>query len=304
MTMDLDWLRDFLALAEHGNFSRAAEARNVTQPAFSRRIRALEEWVGTALFVRSAQGAALTAAGAHFMPETADLVRHLERARRDTFSVGERQTSSLSIAATHALSFTFFPGWINRHVGLEALGTLNLISDSMSACEQIMLGGEAHFLLCHHSADVPVRFDPQRYPSVKVGTDTLVAVCTPNDDGTPAWPVPGKRGRPTRLLGYGAASGLGRVIAARSHDQPAIGPVETVFTSQLAATLVTMAREGQGAAWLPATLVDDDLHRGRLVRAGPCAFDIPVEIRLYRSPDCRNAAADRLWERLSKATRS
>ena len=50
--MDLDWLKDFLALAELKTFSRAADARNVTQPAFSRRIRALEDWIGAPLFVR------------------------------------------------------------------------------------------------------------------------------------------------------------------------------------------------------------------------------------------------------------
>ncbi|PJI53947.1 hypothetical protein CTI14_21545 [Methylobacterium radiotolerans] len=51
--MDLDWVRDFLALAEHRTFSRAADgpARG-RSPAFSRRIRALEEWVGTPLFLR------------------------------------------------------------------------------------------------------------------------------------------------------------------------------------------------------------------------------------------------------------
>ncbi|HEX2474430.1 MAG TPA: LysR family transcriptional regulator, partial [Lacipirellulaceae bacterium] len=63
--MDLDWLKDFLALAEQGNFSRAADVRNVTQPAFSRRIRAMEDWIGVPLFVRGAQGTSLTPAGAH-----------------------------------------------------------------------------------------------------------------------------------------------------------------------------------------------------------------------------------------------
>ena len=61
--MDLDWLRDFLALADERNFSRAADARHVTQPAFSRRIRALEDWIGAPLFERNAQGATLTPAG-------------------------------------------------------------------------------------------------------------------------------------------------------------------------------------------------------------------------------------------------
>jgi LysR family transcriptional regulator, hypochlorite-specific transcription factor HypT len=46
MTLDLAYLLDFKALAETGSFSRAAFVRNVTQPAFSRRIRALEDWAG------------------------------------------------------------------------------------------------------------------------------------------------------------------------------------------------------------------------------------------------------------------
>ena len=49
-TMNLSWLEDFLALAASGNFSRAAQERHMTQPAFSRRIRALEEWLGATLF--------------------------------------------------------------------------------------------------------------------------------------------------------------------------------------------------------------------------------------------------------------
>ncbi|MCT7654667.1 LysR family transcriptional regulator [Oceanimonas sp. NS1] len=44
--MELKWLKDFVALNEHGSFSKAAEARFVTQPAFSRRIRSLENWLG------------------------------------------------------------------------------------------------------------------------------------------------------------------------------------------------------------------------------------------------------------------
>ncbi len=58
--MDLNWLEDFLALAEHRTFARASETRHVTQPAFSRRIQGLEEWMGTRLFVRSPQGTTLT----------------------------------------------------------------------------------------------------------------------------------------------------------------------------------------------------------------------------------------------------
>jgi LysR family transcriptional regulator, hypochlorite-specific transcription factor HypT len=298
--MELDWLKDFLALAEQGNFSRAADVRNVTQPAFSRRIRALEDWIGAPLFVRSAQGATLTAADAYFRPLADDMMRTVDRVRRDTRAVDERQTTSLSIAATHALSFTFFPSWIRRHVSLDAFGTLNLISDSMEACEQIMLSGEVHFLLCHHHGDAPAHFDSVRFPSVRLGSDTLVALCAPDAHGQPTWPIPGKGNKMTRVLGYNQASGLGRILAAHQSGASKIAGVETLFTSHLAATLMTMAREGQGVAWLPLTLAEEDLGIGCLVRAGSEAFDIPVDIRLFRSPDCRNHAADQLWNLLNK----
>lgn len=296
--MDLDWLKDFLALAEQKSFSRAAEVRNVTQPAFSRRIRALEDWIGVPLFLRSAQGATLTPAGAYFQPLAQDLLRNLQHLQRETRAVGEREKGALSIAATHALSFTFFPSWIRRHMRFEALGTLNLISDSLEACEQIMLGGEVHFLLCHHHAQVPTRFEAERFQSIRVGDDVLVPFCAPDAEGRPHWLLPGTIERPARLLAYSQASGLGRILSAQTALARDTNGMATVFTSHLAATLLTMARDGHGIAWLPLTLAEEDLARARLVRAGPERFDIPIEIRLFRSPDCRNAAADDLWASL------
>jgi len=64
--MEMAWLEDFLAILECGGFSRAAERRNVTQPALSRRVRALEQWVGTPLFDRSTHAVTLTPAGLRF----------------------------------------------------------------------------------------------------------------------------------------------------------------------------------------------------------------------------------------------
>ena len=293
--MDLDWLKDFLVLAEEKNFSRAADARHVTQPAFSRRIRALEDWIGTPLFERSAQGATLTPAGTHFRPLAEELMRLLRRAQRETRVVGTREMASLSIAETHALSFTFFPSWIRKHVRLEALGTLNLISDSMEACEEIMLAGEVDFLLCHYHAGAPTRFDPDRFQSAAVGSDILVPVSAPDPQGRPVWPLVADPEKQTRLLAYGQPSGLGRILAAHQVTGSEGPGLETVFTSHHAATLMSMAREGQGLAWLPQTLIEDDLACGRLVLAGPEGAAIVVEIRLFRSSDAQSSAANELW---------
>jgi len=61
--MELKWLEDFVSLAETRSFSRSAELRHITQPAFSRRIQALEAWLGTELIDRSVYPTRLTQAG-------------------------------------------------------------------------------------------------------------------------------------------------------------------------------------------------------------------------------------------------
>lgn len=292
--MELDWLKDFLALAECGNFSRAADARHVTQPAFSRRIRALETWVGTALFVRGAHGAGLTPAGEHFRPRAQALLASLDRARSETRDVGERSEGAVAVAATHTLSFTFFPRWIGTFLDRGVVTGVTLVSDSLEACEEILLAGEVDMLLGHHHPLMPTRLDRTDITSARVGQDRLVAVSAPDAAGAPRWSATGR----ARLLAYSAASGLGRVLASAPQVQGIYVEACAVFTSHLAATLQTMARDSHGVAWLPESIITEDLAAGRLVRAGTEAFDVAVEIRLFRIADGLRPAAQRLWDGL------
>src|SRR4029079_51665 len=264
--MELIWFEDYLALAETLNFSRAAETRHVTQPAFSRRIRALENWVGAALFTRTTHGVALTVAGEHFHDQAEILTRALHQLRRDTFEVSSGGARLLSIAATHALSFTFFPKWVRSNERVLALGNLNLISDSMQACEQMMLRGEAQFLLCHHHKDARSRIESAQFKSIVVGVDTLIPLSAPAGNGAARWWLHG--GEPVKYLAYSAQSGLGRIVAAQWEAKDRASALETVFTSHLAATLLSMARAGDGVAWLPRTLAEEDISSGLLVGAG------------------------------------
>src|SRR5690606_13684593 len=121
MTMNLSWIDDFNALAATGNFSRAADERHMTQPAFSRRIRALEEWLGTELFDRSSQPARVTEAGEWFRVVAQDLQARVAAIPGEARAVAEASSSTLRFASTHALSFTFLPHWLRA---LEAHATM------------------------------------------------------------------------------------------------------------------------------------------------------------------------------------
>lgn len=293
LPMELTWFEDYLALAETLNFSRAAEARHVTQPAFSRRIRALENWVGAELFSRTTHGVALTPAGEHFHNQAEILTRALHQLRRDTLDVSGGGARHLSIAATHALSFTFFPKWVRGNERVLALGNLNLISDSMQACEQLMLRGDAQFLLCHYHRNMSSRLESRQFRSIVVGADTLVPLSAPGSKGVPRWRLRG--GKPVKYLAYSAQSGLGRIVAARWGTEDRAFTLETIFTSHLAATLLSMARAGDGVAWLPRTLAEEDISAGRLVKAGGADLQIPIEIRLFRPVARQGQAVESVW---------
>jgi DNA-binding transcriptional LysR family regulator len=81
MCMETKWLEDFVSLAETRSFSRSAQLRHVTQPAFSRRIQSLEAWAGTDLVDRSSYPTRLTPAGETLYDQSLEMLQALQSTR-------------------------------------------------------------------------------------------------------------------------------------------------------------------------------------------------------------------------------
>src|SRR5438067_13422210 len=79
--METKWLEDFVGLAGTRSFSRSAQLRHVTQPAFSRRIQALEAWAGLDLVDRSSYPTQLTPAGETFHSQALEILGTLQATR-------------------------------------------------------------------------------------------------------------------------------------------------------------------------------------------------------------------------------
>lgn len=301
--MDAAWLEDFLALVDLGHFSRAAEQRCITQPAFSRRVRALEEWVGTPLFNRDVLPVTLTPAGERFRPVAEETLRRLYLGREDAREAGRMAAATVRIASTQTLSVSFFPYWVRTIEGFERIqATINLTAAHMAACEQMMLRGEAQFLLCHDHPATTHMLASEQFRSVHLGTDMLLPVSAPRADGNgPLFTMPGSTDAPVPLLTYTGESGLGRILASAQTIERSGSALRPVFSSHLTSVLVAMARDAHGLAWAPLSTVADDLERGRLVRAAGPDDDVPVEIRLYRARARQSPAAERLWSFVASA---
>lgn len=295
------WLEDFIALAKSGNFSRAAEARAIAQPAFSRHIRSLEEWLGVDLVNRSAHPAGLTAAGQRFLPLLEEVLAGLEAARIKARAAQDEETASLRFAVTHVLSLYFFPQWLSSWEDHIRLGPVQTMSDNSQACEDLMLQRSVQFVMCYGHPHVPGRLDDGLYPVLELDKELLIPVCVANGQGQPLYPLSSKDKLP--IMVYTEASALGRImkqelkgVFSSPSGTPQIPGASVVFTAHNALLLKTMILKGKGVAWLPARLINEELKTGTLVDAGFGRWQIPLEIRLYRQRADMAKVAETLWQ--------
>ncbi len=292
--MDHKWLEDFMALASERSFSRAAELRHVTQPQFSRRIRALELWAGTDLVNRAGMPLELTAAGREFLGVARRAVESLGDARA-RIRHAQGGLEGMTLATGRSLALTFVPHWLDalrRDVGTFRLKIVTgSVHDGVIALEQ----GGADFLLSFAHPRLPLVLDDRRFECATVGQDELVAISAPSANGQPLHALPGSARQPVPWLGYTPSLALNQILQdGLSRGADALH-LQTVIESDFADFLHEQALRGAGVAWLPRRLVSDDLRSGRLVEADPSGASFRFEIRLYHPREPRSELARRIW---------
>jgi DNA-binding transcriptional LysR family regulator len=137
--MELRHLRYFVAVAEAGNLSRAAEKLFVAQPPLSLQIRQLEEELGGPLFTRHPKGMRLTPAGDALLPEARDLLERAARLKQDGGRTAEART--LALGYVPSAGSTVVPDLVrtmrNTHPSIE-FRLHEMISDEQ---REALIGG-------------------------------------------------------------------------------------------------------------------------------------------------------------------
>lgn len=141
--MELRHLRYFLAVAEEGNFTRAAAKLGIGQPPLSQQIRDLENEVGAALFHRVPHGAELTAAGAAFLIEAKIAVAAAEKAKLAAKRANRGETGRLSLGFTASATYNaIVSGTIRRFRNQWPNVSLSLAEMNSNVLTELVVRGE------------------------------------------------------------------------------------------------------------------------------------------------------------------
>ncbi len=294
--MELKWIEDFLSLARTNNFSRSAEERNVTQSAFSRRIKALETWLGVPLVDRSHYPTRLTPAGEVFRDAAEDTLRAMFEVRDELRGSVRSSRDLITFSAMHSVSLTFIPKWL-KEVELR-IGPVSsrVRSDNIHNCVRALMEGSSDFMLCYIHPKIPILLDPVEYPFRVLGTDWLVPVAAPTKDKTPRFKLPGTLRALLPFLVHGPESFLGRAVDLLLSRRGTKARLEPCYENAMAEALKSMAIEGHGLAWLPKSSIKRELRSKTLVPAGGRIWDIPLEIRIYRAAQKSRPKVEEVWD--------
>ena len=284
--METKWLEDFVSLAETRSFSRSAQLRHVTQPAFSRRIQALEVWAGADLVDRSSYPTRLTPAGQTLYAQAIEILQGLQSTRAMLRGHSTAGQDVIEFAVPHTLAFTFFPAWLTQ-LREEGFGTVKsrLIALNVHDAVHRLVEGGCDLLIAYHHPALPLELDANRYEMVSLGEEAVAPWVRPDAQGAPRYCLPGRAGQPLPYLGYAPGAYLGRIVDQLLKGSPVAMHLDRVYETDMAEGLKVMALEGHGIAFLPHSAVRKEVRSRKLVSALPPEIDrleATMEIRAYR----------------------
>ncbi|MGW8248619.1 MAG: LysR family transcriptional regulator [Acidiferrobacterales bacterium] len=278
--MDIAALKAFVAVAESGSFSRAAETVFLTQPAISKRIAALEAELGTNLFDRIGRKVQLTEAGKALLGRAHTILIEVEDARRSITNLSGEISGTLAMAASHHIGLHRLPNGLKAYNQRYPDVQLDLkFMDSEGACAAIEHGDlELGVVTLPEHAAPELR-------TIKTWDDPLEIVV-----GVDHPLAKEKTIKPITLLNYPAIlPGPGTIT--RELILSALASVRDGIDIGMATNymevLKMLAAIGLGWSALPHTLIDENLH---ILKVEGVKIERQLGIVLHRERSLSNAA--------------
>lgn len=299
--MDTNWLTDFLVLSKYGNFSQAAAERNITQSAFSRRIKALENWLGAEMFDRSSYPVTLTPEGRTFQDTAQNVLKELELTRVEFQRRNLSTAPDIRLASAATLASSFVPEWL-RQLKKEC-GDFSVSIDTYDFYEMIEMlrDRKVDMVLLYSQPSVPVFFEHHEFDFIKLGEDVMHLCTAVDDSGAPCHDT----NRPPRsgleYIGYGQGGYFAKIedliFSKMTPQDPLFVCASQSDTCEFMKRLAILEKR---MAWLPGCSAYDRVQSGELALAGRGRYDTNLEIWAYVKRDATSQLVQEIWSYLKE----
>ncbi len=296
--MDIEWMYDFLELASTKNFTTAAKNRNRSQPAFSRRILGLEQWVGATLIDRSVHPFVLTKEGEHFRQSTQEIVKQLQHTLKECRKSQRTGEDFIRFTALHTLAINYFAEWMaDIHRNFSSIHT-TMDANNLLDCVESLQSRQSEFMLSYSSRTIPSLLDPSDFLSCKLKSDQLILVSATDNKGKPLFKLNKKK--PIDYLAYEPNCFMGKMTGKIISNECSDYELNCIYENAVVESIKAMAAQGMGIAWLPRICIQSELDRGDLINIGNRSLSMDLDIMLYRSAHRLSNQGESLWTYLNK----
>ncbi|GKS76446.1 LysR family transcriptional regulator [Acidovorax sp. SUPP950] len=295
--MQLKWLEDFIVLAQERSYTRAAELRHVTHPAFGRRIRALEAWAGTPLVEPGSGPVRLTAAGQVFLDTAEQMARNLAQSHEELRAVAGRQARTVTLTTGRTLARTVVADLLVRLRPVMKDCELCILTRALADTVALLERGEADFSIAYHHPALAIRLDARQFSHITLASDRLVPVSRATAQGAALHPLAGAG--PIPYLAYARTLALGRLVEDQLAHHPVTQRLQRTVECDSADAQYEYVHKGLGVAWLPWSMVHADCKAGRLAKAGDRSMEAKFDVRLYRPKRRLSTQAEAIWHAIA-----
>lgn len=299
--MDVGWLEDFISLANTGSFSEAATHRNISQSAFSRRIHALEHWLGTPLVDRHSHPVTLTDAGSQLMDTATQVVRMIYRTREDFDAREYSRLRTLRFGVADHLAVHFAPSWLRKIQSVLGERKIQLVTGLKAGLGfvELLKSRDLDFLLAYGGSVSKRGHDASLFRSLTLAEDELLPVCKTSLRKNKTYHFPTTPDNPVPFISYMPASAMANLVNRESIEHANAIHLNPVIETGAVETIRALVLEGFGMAWLPRAAIRKDLKQGLVTEMGDKSHRIPFTIDLYRYTANTKADIILLWDKLS-----
>lgn len=295
--MRLEWIEDILAILRTGSLSAAAEARHISQPAFSRRVRLIEAQVGADLIDRSSRPARLRAPVLAQSDALQDLAARMNKLLYELRAHDRGNAGRFIIASQHAIATTMVPRLIEAITDEMDL-SVHVRSGNRDECFELLVRRQADLMIAYRTHTELETSANSFIEQRRIGDEPVVPVFAAT--GVTALAEHMRRGE-LPMIAYPSEVFFGEVM-----DRELLPGLRANFLlrpkaeTALTLTALQLAGAGVGVAWVPISLATREIAAGTLVRLHAPLTQTTIAMYAMRLTGAQSAPSRQVWAVLGR----